>query len=150
MSHTSENDALPIKILLVEDNPGDIRLTIEALKDCKIRNTLDSVEDGAEALAYLRKEGKYRNASTPDLILLDLDLPNLHGKEVLEQVKADVSLRSIPIIILTVSQSEQDVIRAYDLQASAYVTKPIDLDQFITVVHSIENFWFTIVKLPRR
>lgn len=150
MSDMSENDVLPIKILLVEDNPGDVRLTIEALKDSKIRNTLDRVEDGAEALAYLRKEGKYANATTPDLILLDLDLPNLHGKEVLEQVKADANLRKIPIIVLTVSQSEQDILRAYDLQANAYVTKPIDLDQFITVVHSIENFWFTIVKLPGR
>ena len=150
MSYKGGNEALPIKILLVEDNPGDIRLTIEALKDCKIRNTLDTVEDGAEALAYLRKEGKHRNASTPDLILLDLDLPGVHGKEVLEQVKADANLRTIPIIVLTVSQSEQDVLRAYDLQANAYVNKPIDLDQFITVVHSIENFWFTIVKLPRR
>lgn len=150
MSNMSENDALPIKILLVEDNPGDVRLTIEALKDCKIRNTLNIVEDGEEALAYLRKEGKYAGASTPDLILLDLDLPNLHGKEVLEQVKADKNLRKIPIIVLTVSQSEQDVLRVYDLQANAYVNKPIDLDQFITVVHSIENFWFTIVKLPGR
>jgi len=150
MSSMSENDALPIKILLVEDNPGDIRLTIEALKGCKIRNTLDSVEDGAEALAYLRKEGKYASVTTPDLILLDLDLPTLHGREVLEQVKADADLRKIPIIVLTISQSEQDVLRVYDLQASAYITKPIDLDQFITVVHSIENFWFTIVKLPGR
>lgn len=146
----SENEALPIKILLVEDNPGDVRLTIEALKDCKIRNTLDYVEDGVDALAYLRKEGKYANVTTPDLILLDLDLPTLHGKEVLEQVKADANLRTIPIIVLTVSRSEQDVLRAYDSQANAYVNKPIDLDQFITVVHSIENFWFTIVKLPGR
>lgn len=150
MSNMSENDALPVKILLVEDNPGDVRLTIEALKDCKIRNTLDTVEDGAEALAYLRKEGEYASVSTPDLVLLDLDLPTLHGKEVLEQVKADANLRKIPIIVLTVSQSEQDILRVYDLQANAYVTKPIDLDQFITVVHSIENFWFTIVKLPGR
>ncbi len=145
-----DSDAVPIKILLVDDNPGDVRLTIEALKDCKIRNTLNSVEDGAEALAYLRKEGKYAHATTPDLILLDLDLPTLHGKEVLAQIKADANLRKIPIIVLTVSQSEQDVLRVYDLQANAYVTKPIDLDQFITVVHSIENFWFTIVKLPGR
>jgi len=150
MSNMSENDALPVKILLVEDNPGDVRLTIEALKDCKIRNTLYIVEDGEEALAYLRKEGKYADVSTPDLILLDLDLPYLHGKEVLEQVKADTNLRKIPIIVLTVSQSEHDILRVYDLQANAYVNKPIELDQFITVVHSIENFWFTIVKLPGR
>lgn len=141
---------LPIKILLVEDNPGDVRLTIEALKDSKIHNTLDVVEDGQDALAYLRKEGKYAHTNTPDLILLDFDLPTLSGKEVLEQVKADRYLRLIPIIVLTVSQSEQDVLRAYDLQANAYVNKPIDFDQFVSVIRSIENFWFTIVKLPGR
>jgi two-component system, chemotaxis family, response regulator Rcp1 len=144
------NDFSPIKILLVEDNPGDARLTIEALKDCRIHNTLDIVEDGPDALAYLHKEGMYANMTTPDLILLDFDLPTLPGREVLEQVKADKNLRHIPIIVLTVSQSEQDIIRAYDLQANAYVNKPIDLDQFIAVVRSIESFWFTIVKLPRR
>jgi CheY-like chemotaxis protein len=144
------NDVLPIKILLVEDNPGDVRLTIEALKDCKIRNTLDTVEDGPDALAYLHKEGKYANMTTPDLILLDFDLPTMPGREVLEHVKADKYLRLIPIIVLTVSQSEQDILRAYDLQANAYVNKPIDLDQFIAIIRSIENFWFTIVKLPGR
>lgn len=144
------SDILPIKILLVEDNPGDVRLTIEALKDSKIHNTLDVVEDGSDALAYLHKEGKYIDTTTPDLILLDFDLPTLHGKEVLEHVKADKDLRLIPIIVLTVSQSEQDILRAYTLQANAYVNKPIDLDQFITVIRSIENFWFTIVKLPGR
>lgn len=143
-------DFLPIKILLVEDNPGDVRLTIEALKDSKIYNTLDVVEDGSDALAYLRKEGKYANTATPDLILLDFDLPTLSGKEVLEQVKTSKDLRLIPIIVLTVSQSEQDIWRAYDLQANAYVNKPIDLDQFIAVIRSIESFWFTIVKLPGR
>lgn len=143
-------DFLPVKILLVEDNPGDIRLTIEALKDSKIHNTLDVVEDGPDALAYLHKEGKYAHTTTPDLILLDFDLPTLSGKEVLEQIKADKHLRLIPLIVLTVSQSEQDVLRAYDLQANAYVNKPIDLDQFIAVIRSIENFWFTIVKLPGR
>jgi chemotaxis family two-component system response regulator Rcp1 len=144
------SDFLPIKILLVEDNPGDVRLVIEALKDCKIHNTLDAVEDGTEALAYLRKEGPYANKATPDLILLDLDLPTLSGKEVLELVKSDRNLRLIPIIVLTVSQSEQDILRAYDLQANAYVSKPIDFDQFIAVIRSIESFWFTIVKLPGR
>jgi CheY-like chemotaxis protein len=144
------NDLFPIKILLVEDNPGDVRLTIEALKESKIHNTVDVVEDGPEALAYLRKEGKYANVNTPDLILLDFDLPLLSGNEVLEQVKADKNLRLIPIVVLTVSQSEQDILRAYDLQANAYVNKPIDLDQFIAVIRSIENFWFTIVKLPGR
>jgi chemotaxis family two-component system response regulator Rcp1 len=144
------HDFLPIKILLVEDNPGDVRLTIEALKDCRIHNTLDVVEDGHDALAYLRKEGLYRHKATPDLILLDLDLPTLSGKEVLELVKSDRTLRLIPIIVLTVSQSEQDILRAYDLQANAYISKPLDLDQFIAVIRSIENFWFTIVKLPGR
>lgn len=144
------SDFLPIKILLVEDNPGDVRLTKEALKDSKIHNTLDVVEDGADALAYLRKEGKYANMPTPDLILLDFDLPNVSGKEVLEQVKSNQDLRLIPIIVLTVSQSEQDVLRAYDLHANTYVNKPIDLDQFISIIRSIENFWFTIVKLPGR
>lgn len=143
-------DYLPVKILLVEDNPGDVRLTIEALKDSKIHNVLDVVEDGTDALAYLRKEGKYANTTSPDLILLDFDLPTLSGKEVLEQVKASKNLRLIPIIVLTVSQSEQDILRAYDLQANAYVNKPIDLDQFIAVIRSIENFWFAIVKLPGR
>jgi chemotaxis family two-component system response regulator Rcp1 len=140
------SDLLPIKILLVDDNPGDVRLVIEALKDCKIHNTLDAVEDGPDAIAYLRKEGQYANTTTPDLILLDLDLPTLSGKEVLALVKSDKNLRLIPIVVLTVSQSEQDILRVYDLQAN----KPIDLDQFVNVIRSIENFWFTIVKLPGR
>jgi len=147
---TNMSEFAPIKILLVEDNPGDVRLTIEALKDSKIHNTLDIVEDGTDALEYLRREGIYANVTTPDLILLDFDLPGLHGREVLEHIKADKHLRVIPVIVLTVSQSDQDVLRAYDLQANAYVNKPIDLDQFISVVRSIENFWFTIVKLPGR
>lgn len=140
----------PIKILLVEDNPGDVRLTQEALKDSKIHNTLEVVEDGREALAYLRKEGIYKDATRPDLILLDLDMPNTTGREVLEVVKANPSLRSIPIVVLTVSKSDQDVLQSYDMQANAYVTKPIDLDQFIHVIQAIEDFWFTIVKLPSR
>lgn len=138
----------PIDILLVEDNPGDVRLIEEALKDSKISNSLSRVEDGEEALAYLRKEGKYKDVKKPDLVLLDLDLPNLDGREALEVIKKDPELRRIPIIILTVSQSEQDVLETYNLQANAYVIKPIDLDQFIKVIHSIEDFWFTIVKLP--
>lgn len=138
----------PINILLVEDNPGDVRLIQEALKDSKIRNTLHRVEDGREALAYLRKEGEYSNTDRPDLILMDLDMPHLDGREALEIIKKDTELRSIPIVILTVSQSEHDVLESYNLQANAYVTKPIDLDQFIKVIHSIEDFWFTIVKYP--
>ena len=138
----------PIEILLVEDNPGDIRLTIEALKESKINNVLNYVEDGNQALAYLQKEGKYKDVSTPDLILLDLDMPNVSGREVLESVKQDPELKRIPIVVLTISESDQDVLKAYDMQANAYVRKPIDLDQFIKVVQSIEDFWFAVVKYP--
>ncbi|GAC1499585.1 MAG: response regulator [Candidatus Saccharimonadales bacterium] len=138
----------PVEILLVEDNPGDTRLTIEALKESKINNTLNCVDDGKEALDYLRKQGKYTHASTPDLILLDLDLPNMSGRELLEIVKKDVSLRRIPIVVLTISESDKDIIQSYDMQANAYVRKPIDLDQFVKVVQSIEDFWFTVVKYP--
>ena len=138
----------PIEILLVEDNPGDTRLTVEALKDSKINNTLNSVTDGQKALTYLRKEGEYATAKRPDLILLDLDLPNMSGRELLEIVKNDPKLRGIPIVVLTISESDKDVIQSYDMQANAYVRKPIDLDQFVKVVQSIEDFWFTVVKYP--
>lgn len=138
----------PIEVLLVEDNPGDVRLTREALKEGKVRNNLHVAPDGVEALAFLRREGKHEGATRPDLILLDLNLPRKGGREVLEEIKADPSLRSIPVVILSSSQAEQDILRAYDLHANCYVTKPVDLDQFITVVKSIEDFWFTIVKLP--
>lgn len=145
----SDSDNMkPVKILLVEDNPGDIRLTTEALKDSKIRNTLEVVQDGNEALDYLNKRGKYKDVTIPDLVLLDLDLPNTTGREVLKIVKQDPKLKRIPLVILTVSQSDQDVLNAYDMQANAYVTKPIDLEQFVKVIQSIENFWFTIVKYP--
>jgi chemotaxis family two-component system response regulator Rcp1 len=140
----------PIEILLVEDNPGDTRLIQEALKDSKIYNTLNTVEDGRAALQYLRKEGDYAKASTPDLVLLDLDLPHISGREVLEEVKADKKLRQIPIVILTVSPSEQDVLNSYDMHVNAYIKKPLDLDQFVKVIGTIEDFWFTIVKLPGR
>jgi CheY-like chemotaxis protein len=139
---------IPIQILLVEDNPGDTRLIQEALKESRVYNTLNTVEDGRQALQYLRKEGKYADATMPDLILLDLDLPHISGREVLEQVKADKALRSIPIVILTVSPSEQDVVQSYDMHVNAFIRKPLDLDQFVRVISSIENFWFTIVKLP--
>lgn len=138
----------PVEILLVEDNPGDTRLTIEALKESKINNTLNTTEDGDEALSYLKKEGKYKDAKTPDLILLDLDLPNMNGRELLEIIKGDPRLRRIPVVILTISESDTDVLHSYDMQANAYVRKPIDLDQFVRVVHSIEDFWFTVVKYP--
>jgi len=138
----------PVEILLVEDNPGDVRLTREALKEGKIRNNLNVAGDGVEALRYLRREGPYGKSTRPDLILLDLNLPKMDGREVLEAVKADPALRLIPVVVLTSSAAEQDIVRAYDLHANCYVSKPVDLDQFIHVVKSIEDFWFSIVKLP--
>jgi two-component system, chemotaxis family, response regulator Rcp1 len=142
------NNVRPIEILLIEDNAGDIRLTTEALKDSKINNTLNAVEDGLEALKYLKKEGKYKNSTTPDLILLDLDMPNMSGRELLSVLKDDKKLKQIPIVVLTISPSDEDVLEAYNLHANAYVNKPIDLNQFVKVVQSIENFWFTVVKFP--
>jgi len=138
---------VPIEILLVEDNPGDVRLTKEALKDAKVRNTLHVVMDGVEALSFLRKQGKYAAVPVPDLILLDLNLPKKNGREVLEEIKQDDGLRHIPVVILTTSQAERDIAESYRLHANAYVTKPVDLEQFLTVVKSIEQFWLEIVKL---
>ena len=138
----------PVEILLVEDNPGDVRLTREALREGKVRNNLNVAPDGVEALKFLRREEQYADAVRPDLILLDLNLPRKDGREVLEDIKADPALRYIPVVVLTSSQAEQDILRAYDLHANCYVTKPVDLDQFSHVVRSIEDFWFTIVKLP--
>src|SRR3954454_15930937 len=140
----------PIEILLVEDNPGDVRLTIEALKEAKVRNRLSVAKDGVEALAFLRREGSYAQAVRPDLILLDLNLPRKDGREVLAEIKGDASLRSIPVVILTTSRADQDILQSYELHANCYITKPVDLDQFITVVKSIESFWLTIVTLPRQ
>lgn len=139
---------IPIEILLVEDNPGDVRLTLEALKDGKVRNNMHVVKDGVEALAFLRREGEYADAPCPDIILLDLNLPRKNGREVLAETKKDPNLRRIPVVILTVSQAEEDVLRTYDLHANCYITKPVDLEQFIKVVKSIEDFWLTIVRLP--
>lgn len=136
------------EILLVEDNAGDVRLTREALKDGKVSNNLRVVRDGVEALAYLRREGKYAKAATPDLILLDLNLPKKDGREVLATIKADPNLRRIPVVILTTSEGEEDVLRAYNLNANCYITKPVDLAQFVRIVRSIESFWFTVVRLP--
>ena len=138
----------PIEILLAEDNPGDARLAMEALKDAKVRNNMHVVEDGVEAMAFLRREGKYADALRPDVILLDLNMPRKDGREVLAEIKADEELRRIPVVILTVSKAEEDILRTYNLHANCYVTKPIDLDQFIKVVKAIEEFWLTIVKLP--
>jgi chemotaxis family two-component system response regulator Rcp1 len=138
----------PIEILLVEDNPGDVRLTKEALRDGKIYNNLYVARDGVEAMAFLRKTGQYAQAPRPDLILLDLNLPRKDGHEVLAEVKTDETLRRIPVVILTTSQAEEDIIKTYDLHVNCYITKPVDLDQFVKIVKSIEDFWLTIVKLP--
>lgn len=137
-----------IDILLVEDNPGDVRLTQEALKEAKVRNRLHVVEDGVAAMGFLHQEGEYQGMPKPDLILLDLNLPKKDGREVLEEIKQDPSLMRIPVVVLTTSQAEEDIVRSYDLHANCYVTKPVDLDQFINIVKSIEDFWLTIVKLP--
>jgi two-component system, chemotaxis family, response regulator Rcp1 len=141
-------DLKEIEVLLVEDNPGDVRLTMEALKEAKMHNAVNVVHDGTEAMEFLRKEGKYANMSRPDLILLDLNLPRKNGREVLAEIKADEHFKCIPIVILTTSEAEQDIFKAYKLHANCYVTKPVDLDQFVKVVQSIENFWMTVVKLP--
>jgi chemotaxis family two-component system response regulator Rcp1 len=140
--------AQPIDILLVEDNPGDVRLTREALKEAKVLNNLSVVQDGIEAIAFLRREGKYAQEVRPDIIFLDLNLPKKDGREVLAEIKKDPNLRRIPVVILTTSKAEEDVVKTYDLHANCYITKPVDIDQFVMVVKSVEEFWFTIVKLP--
>jgi len=139
-----------IEILLVEDNPGDVRLTIEGLNEGKVRNNLHVARDGVEALEFLRHEAGFRDSIRPDLILLDLNLPRMDGREVLAEIKSDPDLKTIPVVVLTTSRAEQDVLHSYELQANCYVTKPVDLEQFITVVKSIEDFWLTIVTLPNR
>jgi CheY-like chemotaxis protein len=137
-----------IEILLIEDNPGDVRLTKEALKDGKILNNLNVASDGVEAMAFLKREGKYSDAPHPELILLDLNLPKKDGREVLAEIKSNPELKRIPVVILTSSAAEQDVVKSYNLHANCYITKPVDLDQFIHVVKSIEHFWLTVVRLP--
>lgn len=138
-----------IEILLVEDNPGDVRLTREALKEAKVHTRLHVVEDGVAAMEFLRREGAFREAPVPDLVLLDLNLPKKDGREVLSEIKQDPELMRIPVVVLTTSEAEEDVLRSYDLHANCYVTKPVDLDRFITIVRSIEDFWLTVVRLPR-
>jgi len=138
----------PIEILLVEDNAADVRLTREALKDAKILNILHVARDGEEAMEFLCRKGKHADAPRPDLVLLDLNLPRKDGREVLAEIKANEDLKRIPVVILTTSKSEEDVLKAYNLHANCYVTKPLDLDQFIRVVQAIEDFWFTVVRLP--
>src|SRR5574341_251536 len=138
----------PIQILLVEDNPGDVRLTREAFKDGKVANTIHVVEDGEQALAYIRTQRKYADAVRPDIILLDLNLPKKDGREVRREIKSDQGLKQIPVVVLTTSASEEDVLRTYSDYANCYITKPISFDRFIVTVRSIENFWLSIVKLP--
>lgn len=140
----------PIKILLVEDNPGDVRLIKEVFKDAKIFNAMQIAYDGETAMKILRKQGEYNECATPDMILLDLNLPKKDGREVLREVKNDDDLKCIPVVILTTSNAEEDLIETYKMNANCYITKPVDLDQFINVVKSIENFWLSIVKLPTR
>ncbi|MEH2002959.1 MAG: response regulator [Nostoc sp.] len=139
---------MPIEVLLVEDNPGDAELTRIALEDSKISIHLNVVEDGVEAMAFLRKQEKYVKAAHPDIVLLDLNLPRKDGREVLAEMKGDENLKRIPVVILTTSQAEEDILKAYNLSANCYITKPVDFDQFVKIVQSIENFWFAIVKLP--
>jgi chemotaxis family two-component system response regulator Rcp1 len=140
----------PIRILMVEDNPDDVELTVEALKDGKVANILTVVRDGEEAMAYLRGEAEYQGSVRPDLILLDINMPRKDGREVLKEIKDDPRLRRIPVVILTTSEAEEDILHTYDLHANCYITKPVDFDQFLRVVKSIENFWLTVVKLPPR
>lgn len=137
-----------IDILLIEDDPGDIRLAYEALKEGKVQNSLNIVRDGVEALDYLFRRNGFKDALRPDLIILDLNLPRKDGREVLAQIKQDESLKRIPVVILTISKSEEDILKTYNLHANCFITKPLDLDKFIEVVQAIEDFWFTIVKLP--
>jgi chemotaxis family two-component system response regulator Rcp1 len=138
----------PIEILLVEDNPGDVRLTKEALKEGKVYSNLHTVKDGVEAMEFLRKQGKYKDVPRPDIILLDLNLPRKDGREVLEEIKSDDQLKRIPVVVLTTSKAEEDVLRTYNLHANCYVTKPVDLEKFMVVVKSIDVFWLTVVTLP--
>jgi CheY-like chemotaxis protein len=138
----------PVEILLVEDNPGDERLTREALKEGKVYSNLHWVKDGVEAMAFLRREGKYKDVPRPDIILLDLNLPKKDGREVLQDIKNDAELKRIPVVVLTTSKAEEDVLRTYNLHANCYVTKPVDLEKFIVVVKSIDVFWLTVVTLP--
>ncbi|HKT05405.1 MAG TPA: response regulator [Rugosimonospora sp.] len=149
MTHPAE-PVTPIEVLLVEDDPGDVLMTREAFEEHKVRNRLTVVPDGVEALAYLRQQEPYAGAVRPDLVLLDLNLPKRDGREVLAEIKGDESLRQIPVVVLTTSQAEEDVLRSYRLHANAYVTKPVDFEQFINVVRRIDDFFVSVVKLPPR
>ena len=147
---TPEMQTRPVELLLVEDNPGDVRLTIEALKEGRVINNLTVVKDGEEAIAVLRRQGQYADATRPDLILLDLNLPRKSGLEVLAEIKEDPDLKQIPVVVLTTSQAEQDILRTYQLHANCYIVKPVDLNQFMAVVQAIKSFWLALVMLPPR
>jgi two-component system, chemotaxis family, response regulator Rcp1 len=144
----SEIEVRAVEILLVEDSPSDTELTVEALKEAKVRNHLSIVEDGVQAMEFLRRQGEFKDAPRPDLIMLDLNLPRKDGREVLAELKSDNDLKAIPVVILTTSRAEQDVLRAYQLNANCYITKPVDFEQFLEVVRSIESFWLFVVTLP--
>ena len=144
----NSDNLTPIEILLVEDNPDDADLTVDALREGRVRNRITVVDDGVKAMAYLRREGKYGGAPRPDLILLDLNLPRKNGREVLAEIKQDADLRRIPVVVMTSSDDEKDILAAYNLHVNCYVTKPVDLGQFLRVVKSIEHFWLSVVKLP--
>jgi two-component system, chemotaxis family, response regulator Rcp1 len=147
---TNMFEGRPVEILLVEDNAGDIRLAREGLRECKLLNNLSVADDGVKALAFLRRQGEYAQAPRPDLIMLDLNLPRKDGREVLKEIKEDSDLKCIPVVVLTTSKAEEDIFKSYSLHANCYVTKPLAIEQFISVVQAIESFWFTIVKLPPR
>jgi len=148
MTRSEKRSYDPIEILLVEDSPGDVRLAQEVFKEAKVRNELHVVHNGEEAMDFLRKKGKYEEASRPDIVLLDLNLPRMNGHEVLAEIKKDPDLKRIPVVVLTVSKDEEDILKSYNLYANCFITKPVDLAQFLEVVKSIEDFWLTIVKLP--
>lgn len=143
-------NATAVEILLVEDNPGDARLTEEAFKDSRLLNSMHRVSDGVEALSYLRQEGQYATATRPDIILLDLNMPRKDGREVLAEIKEDPDLKSIPVVVLTTSDADTDVMKSYELHANCYITKPVDLEKFMNIVQRIEDFWLAIVRLPRQ
>jgi CheY-like chemotaxis protein len=138
----------PVEILLVEDNPGDVRLTTEAFREARVCNRIHTVSDGVEAMAFLNREGSYTNVPCPDLILLDLNLPRKDGREVLAAIKSDEKIKHIPVVVLTTSKAEEDIIRSYELQANCFVSKPVELDQFITTMKAVGDLWLAIVKLP--
>jgi two-component system, chemotaxis family, response regulator Rcp1 len=149
MMESIATDAAAIEVLLIEDSPGDVRLTREAFKDAKVHINLHVASDGAKAMAFLKREGEYASALRPDMILLDLNLPKKDGREVLEEIKDNPTLKTIPVVVLTTSSSEADILRSYQLHANCYITKPVGLEGFLTVVKSIDNFWLSVVRLPR-